>query len=171
MSFFKRPVLNSTDHVPTQHWHLDGDGLPTEKILVTRCAPELLTVLPESSAKSEITQSAMLFDNELSSETTDMSPFKNIDELRLELAAWRAQTDPAQWSISPVTLVVEIKGIPGHDVPLKIAVMRDKWVPAVNRLGTFGRSGFSELRALHDFRPDLYAATASLLPTEMPVCK
>jgi len=63
----------------------------------------------------------------------------------------------------PVTLVVEVKGFRGHDAVLKAEAMRNKWIPAVNRLATHGRWGFAELRALHDFRPDLDAAIDELL--------
>ncbi|MGQ7793028.1 BPTD_3080 family restriction endonuclease [Faunimonas sp. B44] len=47
---------------------------------------------------------------------------------------------------TPLTLVLEVKGFRGHDVPLKVAAIRDRWVPAVNRLGRFGRWDFGELR-------------------------
>ena len=64
----------------------------------------------------------------------------------------------------PVTLVLEVKGFRGHDAALKAETMRNKWIPAVNRLETFGRWGFAELRSLHDFRPELDAAIEALQP-------
>ena len=63
----------------------------------------------------------------------------------------------------PVTLVVEVKGFRGHDAMLKAEAMRHKWIPAVNRLGTYGRWGVAELRSLHDFRPELDRAIEALL--------
>jgi type III restriction enzyme len=63
----------------------------------------------------------------------------------------------------PTTLVVEVKGFRGHDAMLKAGTMRGKWIPSVNRLGTYGRWGFAELRAAHDFRPDFDAAVKALL--------
>ena len=63
----------------------------------------------------------------------------------------------------PVTLVVEIKGYRGHDAALKAATMRDKWLKAVNRLETYGRWGFAELRSVHDFRPELDHAIDEIL--------
>jgi type III restriction enzyme len=62
----------------------------------------------------------------------------------------------------PTTLVVEVKGFRGHDAMLKAQTMQNKWIPAVNRLGRFGRWGFAELRAVHDFKPDLDAAIDAL---------
>ena len=44
------------------------------------------------------------------------------------------------------TLVLEVKGFRGHDAAIKAATTRDKWIPAVNRLGRFGRWAFAELR-------------------------
>lgn len=44
------------------------------------------------------------------------------------------------------TLVLEVKGFRGHDAALKAATMRDKWIPAVNRLGRFGTWAFAALR-------------------------
>lgn len=63
----------------------------------------------------------------------------------------------------PVTLVLEVKGYRGHDAMLKAETMRARWIPAVNRLGTFGRWGFAELREIHDFRPALDAAINAML--------
>jgi len=68
----------------------------------------------------------------------------------------------------PVTLVAEVKGFRGHDAMLKAEMMRNKWLPAVNRLGSYGRWGFAELRSIHDFRPDLDAAIDALLKVEEP---
>ena len=63
----------------------------------------------------------------------------------------------------PATLVVEIKGYRGHDAMLKAETMRNKWVPAVNRHGKFGRWGFIELREIHHFASALDDAIQKLL--------
>ena len=63
----------------------------------------------------------------------------------------------------PTTLIVEIKGFRGHDAMLKAQTTQNKWVPAVNGLGRFGRWAFVELRAIEDFRPDLDAAIDALI--------
>ncbi len=68
----------------------------------------------------------------------------------------------------PATLVIEVKGFRGHDAMLKAETMRNKWIPAVNRLERFGRWGFAELRSIHDFREDLDRAIASFLKQEEP---
>ena len=63
----------------------------------------------------------------------------------------------------PVTLVLEVKGFRDHDASLKAETMRAKWIPGVNRLGKHGRWAFAELRAVHDFGPDLDRAVADIL--------
>lgn len=45
----------------------------------------------------------MVFDDALSTATTDMSPSKIVNELRQELAVWRQLANPAQWNVTPVT--------------------------------------------------------------------
>ncbi|MCV0407223.1 MAG: DEAD/DEAH box helicase family protein [Rhizobiaceae bacterium] len=68
----------------------------------------------------------------------------------------------------PLTLVLEVKGFRGHDAMLKAETMRNKWIPAVNRLGAYGRWGFAELRSVHDFRMELDDAIARLLKAREP---
>ena len=41
--------------------------------------------------------------------------------------------------------------------------MRNKWIPAINRHGKYGKWGFAELREVHDFAPALDAAIQKLL--------
>jgi type III restriction enzyme len=57
-----------------------------------------------------------------------------------------------------VTLVVEVKGYRGHDAMLKAETIKNKWIPAINRLGSYGYWGFAEMRAVNDFGPELDAA-------------
>ena len=63
----------------------------------------------------------------------------------------------------PTTLIIEVKGYRGHDAMLKAETMRAKWIPAVNRLGAYGRWGFAELRDVHDFAPSLEEAIGGML--------
>lgn len=64
------------------------------------------------------------------------------------------------------TLIVEVKGYRGHDAMLKADTTRNKWVPAINRLGRYGRWGFAELRSVHDFGPELDAAIIAMVQGE-----
>lgn len=64
---------------------------------------------------------------------------------------------------TPTTLIVEVKGYRGHDAMLKADTMRNKWIPAINRNGKYGKWGFAELREVHDFAPALDKAIQKLL--------
>ena len=46
---------------------------------------------------------------------------------------------------TPLTLIIEVKGLRRHDVPRKSEAVRDRWVRAVNALGRFGCWDFIEL--------------------------
>jgi type III restriction enzyme len=60
------------------------------------------------------------------------------------------------------TLLLEVKGFRGHDVALKTAATRDKWIPAVNRLGRFGTWAFAEFRDPFTMAGELDRLIASL---------
>ncbi|TFL16707.1 BPTD_3080 family restriction endonuclease [Jannaschia formosa] len=68
----------------------------------------------------------------------------------------------------PTTLIVEVKGFRDHDAMLKAQAIRNRWIPAINGTGRHGRWHFAELRAIHDFRPELDAAIDALLGEEIP---
>jgi type III restriction enzyme len=91
-------------------------------------------------------------------------PYLMEGEPRTYLPDFLIRLDAAE----PVTLVVEVKGFRGHDAMLKAETMRNKWIPGVNRLGTYGRWHFAELRAVHDFREDLDRAIDATLKSPVP---
>jgi len=95
MSFFDSPVLSSPYHLPERHWELGPEGRPTDRILETRRSSELLIALPATSATSARTQTSMVFDDALSTATTDMSPSKIVNELWEDLDVLRQQANPA----------------------------------------------------------------------------
>src|ERR1035438_1349413 len=45
--FFDRPILNSPYDRPLQHWELDGQGQPTQRIISIRRAAEFITPIPQ----------------------------------------------------------------------------------------------------------------------------
>jgi len=63
----------------------------------------------------------------------------------------------------PLTLVLEVKGFRGHDAALKAAAIRDRWVPAVNRLGGYGRWAFAELTDPYAMKEELDRAIDAAL--------
>ena len=58
-------------------------------------------------------------------------------------------------------LVVEVKGYRREDAKEKKATMETYWVPAVNRLGAYGRWAFRELTSVHGMETDLDAAVTA----------
>ena len=68
----------------------------------------------------------------------------------------------------PVTLIVEVKGERDLTDMLKAQTIRNRWLPAVNGTGQHGRWAFAELRAIHDFRPELDAAIDAALRVPQP---
>ncbi len=67
----------------------------------------------------------------------------------------------------PTTLVLEVKGFRGHDAMLKAETMRNKWIPAVNRLGSYGRWAFAELRDPYAFHEELDRLITNTLAPRM----
>jgi len=67
-----------------------------------------------------------------------------------------------------VTLVLEVKGYRGHDAAIKADFMRNRWIPAVNRLGRWGRWGFAELRDVWDFETGLDEAIRAMQAEAVP---
>jgi hypothetical protein len=103
VSYFEQPVLNSSYTVPERQWELDGEGRPSDRIVTSRRSSELLTALPGASAKSDRMQTSMALGGDLSTEATDISPSRIVNELRSELDAWRRVSNPAHWNVKPIT--------------------------------------------------------------------
>ena len=45
--FFDQPILNSPYACPRQHWELDGDGQPTQKVEDFRRKAKFITPVPK----------------------------------------------------------------------------------------------------------------------------
>ena len=46
-SFFDRPIINSPYEYPSQHWELDGEGQPTQRIIESRREAEFVSPIPK----------------------------------------------------------------------------------------------------------------------------
>ena len=44
--FFDRPIINSPYEYPSQHWELDEEGQPTQRIIESRRGAEFVTPIP-----------------------------------------------------------------------------------------------------------------------------
>ena len=104
--FFERPILNSPYTYPRQHWELDGQGQPTQKIIQSRRRVDLITPIPQPrKRKAQDARQRIVFDEGLglSTETQQYANSQMINELRREVSQWRELPDAAQWRVTPET--------------------------------------------------------------------
>ena len=104
--FFERPILNSPYTYPGQHWELDDDGQPTNRILETRRRSELITPVPQPKKRRQGRgQKEMIFDEGkgLSTEDQQYNPTPIINEIRSYVDDWRRLPNPNDWQVSPET--------------------------------------------------------------------
>ena len=73
-------------------------------------------------------------------------PYFDGVQTRRYLPDFIVRLDDGRGMDDPLHLVVETKGFRGLDAQFKAETMRALFVPGVNRLGSFGRWGFVELR-------------------------
>ena len=103
MLFFEQPILNSPYLQSDQHWELDSDGRPNDTVVNRRRPSDLWSALPGASATGRSDQSNMVFEETLSTSTTEFNPTAVVNELRQELDTWRALPNSAQWKVTPTT--------------------------------------------------------------------
>lgn len=105
--FFERPILNSPYEYPAQHWELDDDGQPTNRITDARRRSELITPVPRPRKRKGRgkSQTEMVFDSGagLSSEEQEYNPTPIINEIRSYVEDWRKLPNPNQWQVTPET--------------------------------------------------------------------
>ena len=104
MSFFEKPILNSPYTIPSQHWELDSDGRPTDKIIEKRRGFALISATPKPRSARSDSQSEMgLNTTELDGEDMAYSVTETVNEMRYQIDAWRNLRNPNDWQVSPVT--------------------------------------------------------------------
>ncbi len=82
-------------------------------------------------------------------------PYHHMGERRVYVPDFIVRLNDGGGLDDPLNLVVEIKGYRGEDAKDKATTMRDRWVPGVNALGSFGRWAFAEFKDLWDIESDL----------------
>jgi type III restriction enzyme len=102
--FFERPILNSPYERPSQHWELDDDGQPTNRIIETRRRSDLITPVPKPKKRRQARadQSQMLF-GDISTEEQEYNPTPIINEVRSYVETWRNLPNEDQWLVTPET--------------------------------------------------------------------
>src|SRR5215207_4621586 len=104
--FFDHPILNSPYQPPSQHWELDNEGQPTQKIVAIRRRAEFITPIPKpKKRKKAAVQAEIAFDEGkgLSTKEQQYDPTSVINEVRQTVDAWRALPNANQWQVTPET--------------------------------------------------------------------
>jgi type III restriction enzyme len=71
--FFDQPILNSPYERPQQHWELDDEGQPTQKVESFRRKARFITPIPKPKKrrKADATQGNFVFDEGSGISTTE----------------------------------------------------------------------------------------------------
>jgi len=104
--FFEHPILNSPYEYPKEHWELDAQGQPTQRVISSRRSTSFVTPIPQPrKRKTKDTRQRIVFDEGLglSTEAQQYDTSQMINELRREVDAWRQIPDPADWDVTPET--------------------------------------------------------------------
>ncbi len=104
--FYERPILNSPYESPRRHWELDAEHRPTQKIVESRRKAEFITPIPKPrKTKSAPGQLEFVRDGGKGISTADQQydPTPIINDVRIQVEAWRGLPNPAQWNVTPET--------------------------------------------------------------------
>ena len=105
--FFDRPILNSPYERPQQHWELDEDGQPTQKVEAFRRKAKFITPIPKPKKRkqSAANQEEIVFNEGkgISTKTQQYDPTSIINEVRGYVDTWRNLPSPSQWQVTPET--------------------------------------------------------------------
>ncbi len=104
--FFDHPILNSPYDCPGQHWELDAQGQPTQKIVESRRRAEFITPIPKPKKRKKASaQQSIVFDEGagLSTQAQQYDPTSIINEVRSHVDQWRSWPNPSEWQVTPET--------------------------------------------------------------------
>lgn len=104
--FFEKPILNSPYEYPMQHWELDEQGQPTQKIIERRRRAEFITPIPKPrKRRGSQKQQNLGFDGKgLSTADQQYDPTSIINALRRHVDRWRELRNPNDWRVTPETV-------------------------------------------------------------------
>ena len=105
-AFFDQPILNSPYECPRQHWELDDDGQPTQKVEPFRRKAKFITPIPKPKKRRRSDkQEELVFDEGKGISTVEQQydPTSIINEVRGYVDTWRKLPNPSQWQVTPET--------------------------------------------------------------------
>ena len=100
--FFDRPILNSPYSIPNQHWELDQDGQPTNKLISSRRPAKFITPIPKPK-KRKFSQGEIFADQDISTNEQDYETSLFINSIREKVGEWRRLPNPEDWRVTPET--------------------------------------------------------------------
>ena len=103
--FFNHPILNSPYEIPAQHWELDENGQPTNRIIDRRRQVSFITPIP-APKKGKGTQLNLELDEAASQILTKDQQYElaqTINSVRNAVDRWRTRTDHGEWRVTPET--------------------------------------------------------------------
>lgn len=103
--FFEQPIRNSPYEYPMEHWELDNQGQPTQRIIESRRRAKFITPIPKPK-KRKTKQTGFVFDEGkgLSTEGQQyQATSENINELRQHVDQWRRLPNSNDWLVTPET--------------------------------------------------------------------
>ena len=102
--FFERPILNSPYEYPNQHWELDEQGQPTQRVIPARREAKYVAPIPRPK-KQKPGQRALGLDegHGLSTDEQNYETTSIVNEIRFHVDQWRKLPSPNDWLVTPET--------------------------------------------------------------------
>ena len=105
--FFDRPIINSPYEYPSQHWELDDEGQPTQRIIESRRGAEFVTPIPKPRQRGRARggQQQFVIDEglDLSTQEQQYDVTGAVNEIRRHVDQWRNIPGPNNWGVTPET--------------------------------------------------------------------
>jgi type III restriction enzyme len=105
--FFEKPILNSPYAYPARHWELDGDGMPTNRIVERRRSADFITPIPKPKKRKQsgAQQLDLLYGGGFAEgeDGQRYNPTQFIQGVRQQVDQWRRLPNPDSWRVTPET--------------------------------------------------------------------
>jgi type III restriction enzyme len=105
--FFDRPIINSPYAYPSQHWELDEEGQPTQRIIESRRGAEFVTPIPKPRQRGRARggQQQFVIDEGqgISTQEQQYDVTGAVNEIRRRVDQWRSIPGPNNWNVTPET--------------------------------------------------------------------
>lgn len=90
-------------------------------------------------------------------------PYRMGGKAKTYIPDFIALIDDGHGPDDPLHLVLEVKGFRGEDAKEKKSTMETYWLPGINRMSSYGRWAFQELREVYEMEPDFEAKVKETL--------